>query len=196
MLVRPQSACLVPRGKGGTSLPPTSSPVRRKRHWLDWEGQECLREGALPRYVRGRGRMRAAASAEYLQVLCALHVLGSDLAQLCCAGLAVDGYGRHPSCRLGPGSPSVCRPRLAASSAPLCQCGRWLQSLPLAREARAAGTRPLPRRRLCIVRKRCCLGCTPPRACPGGAASSSPLWPCAALSRFPWRPTSITSWPR
>ncbi|XP_011358819.1 mitochondrial inner membrane protein COX18 isoform X4 [Pteropus vampyrus] len=140
--------------------------------------------------------MRAAASTEYLQLVCALHVLGSALAQLCCAGLAVGGCGRHPSCRSGPGSRSVCRPRLAAPSAPLCQCGRWLQSLPLARAAGAAGTRPLPRRRLCRVRRRCCLGCTPPRACPGGAASSSPPWPCAALSRCPWRPTSTTSWPR
>lgn len=117
------------------------------------------------------------------------------LARRCCAGSALGGCGPGLPCRSVSWTHRSQGPQRAAPRAPLCQCGRWHRSPQLARAAREAGTRPwLPRRR-CRAQRTYCSSPTPPRACPGGAAFSSPPWPCAGPSRYPWLPTSTTSWP-
>ncbi|XP_057585725.1 cytochrome c oxidase assembly protein COX18, mitochondrial isoform X4 [Hippopotamus amphibius kiboko] len=141
--------------------------------------------------------MRVAAAADRWAPLGSLvRVSNSVVAQRCCAGSALGGCSCGLPCSSGPWAHRSHQSQPASPSAPLCQCGRWHQSLQLARAARVAGTRPWLRPRRCRASRTCCSLRTLPQACPGGAAFSSPPWPCAAPSRCPWPLTSTTSWPR
>lgn len=108
----------------------------------------------------------------------------------CCAARVPGVSGHCPPCGCGRGD---CSPAGVACGSRPSRCGRLRRCrLPL----QADGTRPWQRRRLCAPRRKCCWARRQPRGSPGGAASCSPPWPCAAPSRCPWRPISTTSWPR